>query len=320
MRAMFLIIGLGISALSQAPALAQNHDLQALAAPQSQAEGQSDRGQSVSSGAGDYCGRDLGRWFYCQRPEPEPEEAQGPDQKPSPLKLAKPKEIAELEAWQKQLEEARSIAVWRPTPQTVERYYRLQQVALDRGGLFADYYRRLTWTNPDYDYTAKRPVVEVGKHGWTDDRAADRDLFLRGVSGRVGVFYVYRGNCGPCAIASPIVRAFSDRFGVTVRAISSDGSANSSFPGAIKDTGQLAAWGVGKTTPVLLFYQQSDLDPQTGLVRPRRVKGSNGQVQELTPCDKPAGCLTYAGAGVMSLEDIAERLFVLLSKAPGTDF
>ncbi len=320
MRATFLIIGLGMSALAFEPSFAQMVLSEAPAAPQSQAEGQSDRRQASSYGAGDYCGRDLGRWFYCQRPEPEPEEAPRPDQKPSPLKLAKPKEIAELEAWQKDLEEARSIAVWRPTPQTVERYYRLQQVALDRGGLFADYYRRLTWTNPDYDYTAKRPVVEVGKHGWTDDRAADRDLFLRGVSSRVGVFYVYRGNCGPCAIASPIVRAFSDRFGVTVRAISSDGSANSYFPQAIKDTGQLAAWGVGKTTPVILFYQQSDLDPQTGLVRPRRVKGSNGQVQELTPCDKPAGCLTYAGAGVMSLEDIAERLFVLLSKAPGTDF
>ena len=320
MRAMFLIIGLNLSLVWFGASSAQTAPFEAPAASQSQAEGQSDRRQASSSGAGDYCGRDLGRWFYCQRPEPEPEEAQRPDQKPSPLKLAKPKEIAELEAWQKDLEEARSIAVWRPTPQTVERYYKLQQVALDRGGLFADYYRRLTWTNPDYDYTAKRPVVEVGKHGWTDDRAADRDLFLRGISSRVGVFYVYRANCGPCSIASPIVRAFSDRFGVTVRAISSDGSANSHFPQAIKDTGQLAAWGVGKTTPVILFYQQSDLDPQTGLVRPRRVKGSNGQVQEMTPCDKPAGCLTYAGAGVMSLEDIAERLFVLLSKAPGTDF
>ena len=76
------------------------------------------------------------------------------------------------------------MAVWRPTPETVERYYRLQQIALEKGGLFADHYRRLTWTNPDLDYTVRRPVTEVAKHGWTDDRLADRDLFLRGVSSR----------------------------------------------------------------------------------------------------------------------------------------
>jgi conjugal transfer pilus assembly protein TraF len=88
----------------------------------------------------------------------------------------------------------------------------------------------------------------------------------------------------------------------------------------VRDQGQLAAWGVRQTTPALLFFQASDVDPRTGQIRPRRVRGSNGQMIELLPCTKPQGCLTYAGAGVMSLEDIAERLFVLLSKEPGTDF
>ena len=166
----------------------------------------------------------------------------------------------------------------------------------------------------------RRPVTEVAKHGWTDDRMADRDLFLRGVSTRVGVFYVYRGSCGACTIASPIVKAFSDRYGMTVRAVSADGAPNPHFPGAVRDQGQLAAWGVRQTTPALLFFQQSDMDPRTGQIRPTRVRGSNGQILELLPCLKPQGCLTYAGAGVMAMDDIAERLFVLLSKEPGTDF
>lgn len=272
----------------------------------------------ASAASEEYCGRDLGRWFYCHRPDPAPE-AEAPQALPTAA-ASTPTEVRELEEYQRALEEARAIAVWRPTPETVETYYRLQQIALDRGGLFADYYRRLTWTNPDLDYTIRRPVVEVAKHGWTDDRMTDRDLFLRGVSSRVGVFYVYSGSCGACTIANPIVKAFADRYGVSVRAVSSDGAANSYFPNAVKDQGQLKAWGVRQTTPALLFFQQADIDARTGQIRPTRVRGSNGQTMELLPCLKPQGCLTYAGAGVMSLEDIAERLFVLLSKEPGTDF
>lgn len=287
------------------------------AGAQTLASSQGEDTRAASDAAQEYCGRDLGMWFYCQRPEPAPEEKAAPTSQSAP---STPVEVLELQAYQRDLEEARSMAVWRPTPETVERYYRLQQVALEKGGLFADYYRRLTWTNPDLDYTVRRPVTEIAKHGWTDDRLADRDLFLRGVSGRVGVFYVYRGSCGACSIASPIVRAFADRYGMTVRAISSDGAPNSHFPSAVRDQGQLAAWGVGQTTPALLFFQQSDMDPRTGQIRPTRVRGSNGQAMELLPCLKPQGCLTYAGAGVMALDDIAERLFVLLSKEPGSDF
>lgn len=267
----------------------------------------------------DYCARDLGQWFYCERPiqdEPKPAELNPSPQSPA----IRAPELAELEQFQKELEEARNIATWRPSPETVEQYYRLQQVALDKGGLFADYYRRLVWTNPELDYTVKRPVVEIAKHGWTDDRISDRDRFLRSVSDKVGLFYVYRGSCGPCTIASPIVKGFADRYGMNVQAISADGASNSHFPHARRDQGQLQQWGVRQMTPALLFFQSSDIDPRTGEVRPRRIRGANGDMLELLPCRKREGCLTYAGAGVMSQEDIAERLFVLLSKEPGTDF
>lgn len=266
----------------------------------------------------DYCARDLGQWFYCERPVEEQAAPDNPEI-PSVTPMRAP-ELIELEQYQKELEEARNIASWRPSPENVERYYRLQQVALDKGGLFADYYRRLVWTNPELDYTVKRPVVEVAKHGWTDDRLADRDRFLQGISDKVGLFYVYRGNCGPCSIASPIVKGFANRYGVNVQAISSDGAPNEHFPNARRDQGQLQQWGVRQMTPALLFFQASDVDPRTGQVNTRRIRGANGEMMELLPCRRREGCLTYAGAGVMSQEDIAERLFVLLSKEPGTDF
>lgn len=263
-----------------------------------------------------YCERRLGTWFYCEAPKPLPRERRpraGED-------VAKPPAVVELEAFQKALNEARQTAVWEPTPANVERYYRLQRVALDKGGLFADLYRRLVWTNPDLDYTLKRPVMEVGKGGWTDDRLADRDLVLRAANARVGLFYVYAGDCAACRIASPIVANFSRRFGMPVKAISTDGQPNAHFQNVVANSGQLEAWGLRKVTPALLFFQESDLDPRTGQRKPPlRVKGASG-VLEFQPCLRPQGCITYAGAGVMAEDDIAERLFVLLVKPPGEDF
>ena len=80
------------------------------------------------------------------------------------------------------------------------------------------------------------------------------------------------------------------------------------------DQGQLKAWGFSSpATPALLIFQK----PSTA---PVAVKISNGKSVTLRPCAKPKGCLTYLGAGVMSVEDIAERMFVLLATEPGQDF
>lgn len=272
------------------------------------------------AGPNDYCGRQLGQWFYCARPPAPPAPApEAPS--PTPATPAAPPEVAELEAFQREIDNARKVAVWSPTPANIEKYYRLQQIALNKGGLFADEWRRMIWANPDLDYTLDHPITEIGKRDWEDSRTADRDLFLRGVSGDVGLFYVFRGSCSACRTASPLVQSFADRYGVIVKAISTDGTGDSTFPSAVPDRGQLAAWGVDKsTTPALLVFQNPNRLDRQGQSIPTIVPGSNGNSITLRPCLQPSGCLTYLGAGIMPVEDIAERLFVTLAFEPGTDF
>ena len=62
------------------------------------------------------------------------------------------------------------------------------------------------------------------------------------------------------------------------------------------------------------------LDPKTGAVRPQRVRLSDDRVVEVAPCLKPKGCLSYIGAGVMSQEDLLERIYVMLATRPGEDY
>ena len=279
--------------------------------------------REVSSAAaaiddGSYCGRQLGSWFYCEQPSPPPQkQARDPDA----LHARKPREIVELEAYQKALREARQVAIWRPTSENVERYIRMQKVALDKSSLFSDLWRRAIWTNPDLDYTLQRPTTQIAKAEYDNERSSDRDLFLRSVADQVGMFYVYSGTCGPCRVASPIIKSFSDRFGVSVKVISTDGAENPVFGRTLPDRGQLSAWGIDhKVTPALLLYQGPSHMSAKGVLRQTVVNVGDGRQVALRPCNQARGCLTYLGAGVMSVEDIAERSFILLSKEPGSDY
>jgi conjugal transfer pilus assembly protein TraF len=269
-------------------------------------------------GAASYCARDLGAWFYCHReppPDPAPSET---EPRPSP---AEAEALAKFEAFKTELDRASKLAVWEPTPANVERYFRLQQLALNQSSLFSDEYRRLVWAKPELDYSLKRPVSELGKRDWTETRTADRELFLKRIAPDVGLFYVYRGACGPCRVFTPIVRDFAARYALTVRGVSVDGSANPAIATSFVDRGQLRSWGIDNpTTPSILLFQNSSLDPATGEARPRRVRLSDDREVEVAPCLKARGCLTYVGAGVMSQEDLLERIYVMLATRPGEDF
>jgi len=265
-----------------------------------------------------YCGRDLGAWFYCHRDAPL---TPPPDTTVPPPPAGEDRALAEFEAFKAKLDRASKLAVWDPTPANVERFFRLQQLALNQSSLFSDEYRRLVWTTPELDYSLKRPVSELASRDWTETRTADRELFLKRIAPEVGLFYVFRGNCGPCRVFTPIVHDFASRYALTVRGVSVDGSSNSAIATSFVDRGQLRSWGiVNPTTPSILLFQTSSLDPETGEVHPRRVRLSDDREVDVAPCRKPQGCLTYIGAGVMSQEDILERIYVMLATRPGEDF
>ena len=265
-----------------------------------------------------YCARHLGAWFYCEAPPGPPAMTSPADQ---PVKVEAPPEIVELEAYQKQLDEAGKVASWNPTTENVERYMRLQRISMDKSGLFSDLWRRVVWNTPELDYTVQRPTGSVAKNEFDSERQSDRDLFLRSVSAEIGVFYVYSGVCGPCRVASPIIKEFSDRYGVPVKVISTDGASNPVFGRTLPDRGQLKAWGIDHAvTPSLLIFQSPTPVGPDGQYAKRPVATVEGRTMQLRPCEQARGCLTYLGAGVMSVEDIAERFFVLLSKDPGADY
>ena len=231
-----------------------------------------------------YCqDRKLGYWFYCVRPKPE---------KPQKEDLQQPQTATEqLDAVTATLRELKAKAILEPTPANVTAYIRFQREQLDRASLFSDVWQRAIWQDPELDYTLQRPVSTLGKRQWQDDRNAERDAAMAQLSQRYGLFYFFAQSCGACEVMSPIVQGVASRWRITVRAISTDGGPSRHFPGYTVETNQRARLGLEpKITPAVVLWDALKNRP------------------------------IPIGYGVMSADELQDRIYLLTSKEAGRDY
>ncbi len=246
-------------------------------------EGAADIAQGQHQSDDFYCGeRRLGQWFYCSKPKAA-EKAAPP--------AAQPSATERMAAITRQLDELKATAILEPSEENVIAYVRFQREQLDRASTFSDTWQRALWQNPDLDYTLQRPVNTVGKRAWIDNRKADRDAVLTNLSQRYGLFYFYAQSCGACDILAPILRSVADSHRMAVMAVSMDGGPSRDFPNYVVDSGQRARMGVpGNETPALVLF-----DTATKRAIP-------------------------VGFGILSGDEIMDRIFMLTNTKVGSDF
>ena len=229
-------------------------------------------------------GPSLGWHFYCDRQDRN-EEMQAPDAAP-------PKSATErIQEMRRALEEARAEAILDPAPAKVAAYLRLQQETLQKAAAFSDAFRRTVWATPELDYTLKRPVGALAKQLWSDRRRQDRDRALASLKDRYGLIYLGHAGCAGCKVFGPLLRAFAQRHGLDVLAVSLSGEALEGWPEAVPDNGRAARLGLGNApVPALVLF-----DTKTKRVLP-------------------------VGFGVMAEDEMADRIFALTALEPGHDY
>ena len=239
---------------------------------------------------GSSAGQGLGWHFYCDRTE-EPERADSaPAPVPPPAEAGQPA-MERIEAMRRVLEEARAEAVLNPTTENVTAYLRLQQETLQRAAAFSDAFRRTVWATPELDYTLRRPVGALAKQVWSDGRRQARDAALARLGERYGLIYLGHAGCAGCKVFGPLLRAFAQRHGLDVLAVSLSGEALEGWPEAVADNGRAARLGLGNApVPALVLF-----DTETKRVVP-------------------------VGFGVMAEDQMAERIFALTALEPGNDY
>ena len=189
------------------------------------------------------------------------------------------------------MRELKAKAILELTPANVTAYIRFQRAQLDRASLFSDVWQRAIWQDPELDYTLQRPVSTLGKRQWQDSRSAERNAAMAQLSERYGLFYFFAQSCGACEVMSPIVQSVASTWHIAVRAISTDGGPSRHFPNYTVETTQRSRMGLEpKITPAVVLW-----DAQTG--RPIPI-----------------------GYGVMSADELQDRIYLLTSKEAGRDY
>ena len=240
----------------------------------------------------------LGWHFYCDQREKEPPRAAPAEPAPAPPTGESEASASEkIKAMRKALEEARAEAILDPTAANVTAYLRLQQETLQRAAAFSDAFRRTVWATPELDYTLRRPVGALAKQVWSDERRRARDAALARLGNRYGLIYLGRAGCAGCRVFGPLLRAFAQRHGLDVLAVSLDGGPLEGWPEAVPDNGRAARLGLGGG--------------------PGR---SPGPVPALVLFDTETKRAIPVGFGVMAEDQMAERIYALTALETGHDY
>lgn len=221
-------------------------------------------------------------WYAPAKPPAEPPKKAAKAKKPYTQLTNK-----ELGA---EIERLLAVAVEKQTPEAVKEYMFLQQYAMDRASSFSDVFRRTVWTTPELDYSLRsRPTNAIALAAYDQQRDGKRASVSNQLGKTHGVFFFFRGSCTYCHQLAPILKMYQRMYGVEVFPVSIDGGTMPEFPNARPDNG--ASQNLNITAVPAVFLA----DKRTGQIQP-------------------------IGYGVMSLEEIVNRVYVLTSTEPGQEY
>lgn len=247
---------------------------------------------SVKSNEVSYCTTNkLGWHFHCESKEKKvpakPKKAQPAIQTIPPITARQ-----QLDQMNEQLEELKAEAVLSPTPENLYAYIVKHQEVLNRASDFADSWRRVIWQNPELDYLNSHPISTSGKEVWKAERKELQEDVVKSINDRFGVFFFYLSTCPVCHKYGPILRSFADRYNITVQAVRLDNGSNlPDWPETWVDSGQWNALGLtGQNVPMTVLF------------------------------DKKTQEVTKIGVGVMSHNELLNRIFILTETEVGDVF
>lgn len=241
--------------------------------------------------------RTSGWAFYCEPPAAEEpvEEPEMPTEAPRPTapvavppgppteQVPGPATQAIL-AYRAMVDEAKYRAVLDPTRENVLAYMELNKDIADRAGAFTDQWQRILFGTPHLNANVDYPLAAAGVGVYQDQLTAAREAALRETANTRGILFLTERaeTCGICVVQGEVLAAIEQTYGVSILAVSRDGSPLPSFPEAVADQGQLAAMGLAEfPAPTLAI-----IDPKTRTV-------------------------DVIGSGLLTADQILERVYVI---------
>lgn len=237
---------------------------------------------SVGVGAQDYYDRGEEGWFWYneqalaeeeeedeeqkeQTPPPAPEERDEVAEAPAPPPSDEKGPEALSAAWyEENLESYLHKAIDDPTPENVEAYYRLQQIGLEKSQRFAEVARQVVTNNPDLGNFSARPSSGAGTQALERTARENTEAVTEDIWEEVGIAYFYQEDCRLCDQQASILAELQERSGVTIMAVSLDGSPISPLLAentAVRDQGQAEMLEIEGTPALYLLRPPEEWVP-----------------------------------------------------------
>jgi len=131
--------------------------------------------------------------------------------------------------------------------------------------------------------------MQVAVQTWQDQRLQQQKQAITDIAKTHGLFFFFKSSCPYCHRLAPILRTLSNQYGLEILPISLDGGGLPEYPSPRMDNGLARQLGI-RSVPALY------------LVDPSR--------RDIMPI----------GFGLMSLNEIVNRIHVLTRTRPGEDF
>ena len=236
------------------------------------------------------------RNWYCDD-EPEPVKAT-PAQRPKEEQVASPqqapvlKDLTKLktaEELRQELKIREDLAVMNPTEQNIKNYLDAWHMTMDKGTVFADQWRRVVWTNPQYDYSLKNPVNNTAVKVNNQAKEQDRTNYMKNIAREHGLIFFFRSDCPYCHQYAPTLKLLSEMYGIEVLGVSIDGGGLPEFPNPRDGRAVAQQWGIEKVPATFI-------------------------------ASKKTGEKATIGFGVMSLQEVVDRIWTLTNTEPGQEF
>lgn len=228
-------------------------------------------------------------WFWYQDPPEAPaEDEPTQDATPPPALTGQARDLRDFADFKARLERALNAATQNPSEANVAELLELYAQARRKASVLGDTAEALAVRMPWIDESVSgggRPSTPSAMRAFDQIALQDRDQLLIELARSHGLYFFFRGNCAYCHLQAPALLAFSRRYGMTVFAVSLDGSTLAEFPQARRDNGfaQQVASVIG--VPMDQFVV-----PAVVLARPA------------------TGSVVPVGFGAMNLEEMADRI------------
>ena len=195
-------------------------------------------------------------WFWGEDPPPRADD-QEDEEKAEPSTQATPNVASDdprelIQKFREELEIAKARAILDPTDENLRAFVEKNHQMLEMSTKFAYAFRRTVITNPQFDTTARYPVNTRAVHAWYDAQRELLESRLQKAAKRHGLFFFYKGSCPFCHKFAPVLKAFAEKYGFKIIAVTLDGGRLAEFPNSRFDPSAEARFGIMQVPTVML--------------------------------------------------------------------